>query len=104
MDVGVKFIYKLIEVRLIIYIHILILMMSIMKATLLLALMALISCNTEFGVRECIQKLSGSELFDICQTLDKDKFKSCFNGYYSLTLCLANNKCYEAQPNAEVYR
>ncbi len=57
--------------------------------TLFVLLATLSSCNTDFGVRECIKKLSdGADIMKICKTIDN---RSCFNSYYSMTLCLANN-------------
>lgn len=57
----------------------------------MLALIALQICSaiTDFRTRECISKYYKS-VEEICgKTVDVDP--SCYNSFYSLNLCLANN-------------
>lgn len=62
---------------------------------LFLSLVLLTNCISDFEVRQCIKNLSdGADMYKICK---KDDNRSCFNSYYSMNLCLINNKCYDAK-------
>lgn len=63
--------------------------LSTKKIPLIFLFALLSNCNTDFDIRECIGNLTdNSNIVKICKTLDN---KSCYNSYFSMALCLANN-------------